>query len=242
MPLVKAYPALSKTYGEVSCIAGVTASGSPEWIRLYPVPFRALTDNQRFAKYQRIRVRVETHGGDRRPETRRPNRDSIEVAGDAIPSDNAWQLRRRFVEPLMADSMCAIQRRQRKDRSQTDSSVGFGDLPIDYRLGVGVAVGVGAPVAILEGPRDLLELLNLVCLFLRVELIQERRLGRPGAGDLLFLPPRSSLATSTNTRRRSSSSASGGPSDDRSSSRYPMSTTSSSMPSSPRSASMMTLR
>jgi hypothetical protein len=47
IPLVKAYPALSTKYGEVSCIAGVeiTANG-PRWIRLYPVPFRSLEDDQ----------------------------------------------------------------------------------------------------------------------------------------------------------------------------------------------------
>lgn len=47
LPLVKAYPALSRTYGEVSCIAGVQMVDSvPRWIRLYPVPFRALKDKQ----------------------------------------------------------------------------------------------------------------------------------------------------------------------------------------------------
>lgn len=117
LPVVKAYPALSKTYGEVSCIAGVTldALGDPQWIRLYPVPFRALSDGQRFAKYQPIRVEVERHSGDRRPETRRPNRDSIQIAGGAISSRDGWRDRRRFIEPLMAESMCEIQRRQAKD-------------------------------------------------------------------------------------------------------------------------------
>ncbi len=116
LPVVKAYPALSKTYGEVSCIAGVqmTAAG-PKWVRLYPVPFRALDDAQQFAKYQPIRVQVEAHRGDRRPETRRPNRDSIQLAGDPIPSKGAWSMRRRFIEPLMAPSMCEIQRRRAAD-------------------------------------------------------------------------------------------------------------------------------
>ncbi len=62
LPLVKAYPSLSKTYGEVSCIAGVEITpGGPRWIRLYPVPFRALDENQQFRKYQRVRLEVETH-------------------------------------------------------------------------------------------------------------------------------------------------------------------------------------
>ncbi|MGH2966126.1 MAG: hypothetical protein ACRDMH_12220 [Solirubrobacterales bacterium] len=115
LPLVKAYPALSRTYGEVSCIAGVTMGGAPQWIRLYPVPFRALGEDQRFAKYQPIRLRVERHSGDRRPETRRPDRDSIELVGKPIPSDGSWQQRRRFVEPLMSTSMCEVQRRQLQD-------------------------------------------------------------------------------------------------------------------------------
>jgi hypothetical protein len=117
LPVVKAYPALSKTYGEVSCVAGIRIDGTtgPEWIRLYPVPFRALEDTQQFAKYQPMRVQVSAHRGDRRRETRRPNRDSIELLGPPLSSGNAWEQRRRFVEPLMLPSMCEILRRQRAD-------------------------------------------------------------------------------------------------------------------------------
>jgi hypothetical protein len=115
LPLVKAYPALSKTYGEVSCIAGVRMDGdaAPEWIRLYPVPFRALEHEQQFAKYQPIRLQVSAHRGDRRPETRRPNRDSIVRIGDALPTRGAWRARKPFVEPIMAPSMCEVQRMQK---------------------------------------------------------------------------------------------------------------------------------
>ncbi len=119
LPTVKAYPALSKTYGEVSCVAGVQFSPDDQlsprdlsWIRLYPVPYRDLDGNQQFAKYQPIRVDVQQHSGDRRPETRRPNRESIEIVGSPIPTSDSWERRRRFLEPLMADSMCAIQRAQ----------------------------------------------------------------------------------------------------------------------------------
>lgn len=115
LPVVKAYPQLSRTYGEVSCIAGIqTAPGGPRWIRLYPVPFRALDDKQQFAKYQPIRLEAEAHRGDMRPETRRPNRDSIVLVGPALPAGD-WELRRRLVEPLMAESMCSVQRQQRSD-------------------------------------------------------------------------------------------------------------------------------
>ena len=116
LPLVKAYPALSKTYGEVSCIAGVrmTGPGAPEWIRLYPVPFRALDDAQQFRKYQPMRLGVGTHSRDRRQEARAPNRDSIELLGEPIPTKDGWRMRRRFVEPLMSNSMCEILERQRE--------------------------------------------------------------------------------------------------------------------------------
>ena len=122
LPLVKAYPALSKTYGEVSCIAGVQflpeeqlTARNLKWIRLYPVPYRDLDDKQQFAKYQPIQVEVQAHSSDRRPETRRPNRESIAIDGQPIPTSDSWKRRRRFVEPLMADSMCAIQRAQAKE-------------------------------------------------------------------------------------------------------------------------------
>lgn len=116
LPVVKAYPALSRKYGEVSCIAGVemTAHG-PRWIRLYPVAFRDLDSDQRFAKYQRVRLRAETHSGDRRPETRRPDRDSIQTIGEPLPTAHEWQARRRFVEPLIVESMCGIRQAQQSD-------------------------------------------------------------------------------------------------------------------------------
>lgn len=117
LPLVKAYPALSRQYGEVSCIAGidVTDQANLRWVRLYPVPFRDLDDSSAFAKYQPILVDAQTHTGDLRPETLRPNRDSILLDGQVINSSNDWEKRRRFVEPLMVASMCDLRRRQQLD-------------------------------------------------------------------------------------------------------------------------------
>ncbi len=113
---MKAYPALSRKYGEVCCVAGVEmTTDGPQWVRLYPVPFRTLDDERRFKKYQRISVRVQRHTGDRRPETRRPDRDSIKPIGEAIPTSGGWVRRRRWVEPLLAESMCEIRRLQRAD-------------------------------------------------------------------------------------------------------------------------------
>lgn len=117
LPLVKAYPALSRQYGEVSCVAGIDITDETKlrWARLYPVPFRDLDDSSSFAKYQPILVDAQTHGGDRRPETLRPNRDSILLDGAVVDSSDGWKKRRRFVEPLMASSMCELLRRQERD-------------------------------------------------------------------------------------------------------------------------------
>lgn len=115
LTLVKAYPAISRQYGEVSCVAGLrldAPSTRPEWIRLYPVPFRSLGDEKRFKKYEVIELEVQPHSGDRRPESRRPNVDSIRTTGVVLGSDDGWRDRRPIVEPLIRGSMCELLREQ----------------------------------------------------------------------------------------------------------------------------------
>lgn len=114
LPLVKAYPNLSRKYGEVSCIAGLDMD-TGEWIRLYPVPFRSLEDKQRFRKYQPIRASVQRRGGDRRPESWRVDADSIEVIAPVVSHKRGWEARRPLVEPAISESMCAVRRSQREN-------------------------------------------------------------------------------------------------------------------------------
>lgn len=118
LPLVKAYPALSSTYGEVTCVAGIELVDDhpARLIRLYPVPFRALEDEQQFRKYELIELNVQAHSGDRRPESQRPDRDSITKVGPHLSTDTAWRERRPFVEPLISGSMCGLQRLQKERR------------------------------------------------------------------------------------------------------------------------------
>jgi len=114
LPLVKAYPALSRRYGEVSCVAGLDME-SMQWMRLYPVPFRSLEDAQQFRKYEPIRATVQRPRDDRRPESWRVDADSIEVVGPRLTAERGWEARRPFVEPGIAGSMCAIRRAQKSD-------------------------------------------------------------------------------------------------------------------------------
>lgn len=108
---VKAYPNPSTTHGETVCVAGIrTDSESPAWVRLYPLEYRDLRFSQQFAKYQEITVEV-VPASDPRPETVRPKPDTL-ILGRRVET---WMDRKPLVEPLMAESMCEIQRRQALD-------------------------------------------------------------------------------------------------------------------------------
>ncbi len=80
-------------------------------MRLFPVPFRDSPFAQRFKKYQHISLEAERHSGDKRPETFRPNVDTLEL-GDVVLPKKMWSERRCFVEPLLVDSMCDVLQRQ----------------------------------------------------------------------------------------------------------------------------------
>ena len=74
MITVKTYPELSARYHETSCLAGIRLDqGTPQHVRLFPVPFRLLNEESQFAKYSIVEVDVQRHHGDRRPESLRPN-------------------------------------------------------------------------------------------------------------------------------------------------------------------------
>jgi hypothetical protein len=68
-------------------------------IRLYPVPFRMVSDEQKFKKWQWITARVGRSNDDRRHESHRIFVDTIEL-GEVISSENAWALRRPWLEKL----------------------------------------------------------------------------------------------------------------------------------------------
>jgi hypothetical protein len=64
--VVKTYPTISGKYAELVCTAGILEDGS--WIRLFPMPFRLLSDDQKYPKYTWINVEVERYTADFRPE------------------------------------------------------------------------------------------------------------------------------------------------------------------------------
>lgn len=68
--LVKTYPAISEKYNELVCTAGILESG--EWIRLYPIRFRTLSETEKYKKFCWVEVEIERNSSDFRPETYRP--------------------------------------------------------------------------------------------------------------------------------------------------------------------------
>lgn len=95
--LAKTYPSPSTKHSETSCVAGINEAGKPR--RLYPVPFRLISGDQQFKKWQWIRVRTEKSPADHRPESHRVFVDTIEVE-DALSTEKQWASRRSWINRL----------------------------------------------------------------------------------------------------------------------------------------------
>lgn len=90
LPLVKAYPNLSRKYREVACVAGIDLK-SHELVRIYPIPFRFLDEHLQFKKYQPIEVELGKRSEDKRPESWGVVLDSLRVIGDPIDIKDDWE-------------------------------------------------------------------------------------------------------------------------------------------------------
>lgn len=108
--VVRTYPTPAKSGVEVSCTAAISDSG--EWLRLFPVPYRFLTPDKRFAKYQWIEVSTIRATNDARPESYKIAPESITILSNSIPTTNAWEERKALLAPLQAPSLCYLQRQR----------------------------------------------------------------------------------------------------------------------------------
>lgn len=95
--LAKTYPSPSAQYCETSCIAGINEQG--EMRRIYPVPFRLLSEEQRFSKWQWIEARTRKSNNDHRPESFRIDIDTLECK-EKIPTTDAWAIRRQWLKQI----------------------------------------------------------------------------------------------------------------------------------------------
>ena len=104
---VKAYPNPSKKYGETVCCAGVDLSNY-QLVRLYPVSFRDLDNDQKFKKYSIIEVDCFPPNDDKRPESFRVNSDSISVVAVLDTEKGTWKKRKEIVLKVLVKSLCHV--------------------------------------------------------------------------------------------------------------------------------------
>jgi hypothetical protein len=121
---VKTYPTLSSKYDELVCTAGFREDGS--WIRLYPIPFRKLDYENRYAKYQWIELDIVKNNSDFRPESYRPyDYDNI-LVGEKISTgrDRLWLERKKFALHKVYDDI-EVLKAEAKDKELYTSLATF---------------------------------------------------------------------------------------------------------------------
>lgn len=102
---VKAAPEPSNTYIDTVCVAGVRVDADRrEWVRLYPVPFRHLSTDQQFKKYDVVEVDTLPAKNDTRHESRRPIWETLRVTGNVKQK----AARERVLSAVSGPSMCEL--------------------------------------------------------------------------------------------------------------------------------------
>lgn len=105
--LCKTYPSPSARYVETSCVAGMAEDG--RLVRLFPVPFRLVEDEQQFKKWQWISARIRRAQDDARPESHRVSVDTIQLEGEPLPTRDHWAARREAIKGVpVFDSFAAL--------------------------------------------------------------------------------------------------------------------------------------
>ncbi len=105
--VVRTYPTPAKTGVEVSCTAAITDKG--EWLRLFPVPWRYLPQDQQFRKYQWVEVTV-TKSSDSRPESYKIKTDGIKMLSQPLTTQRGWEERKKVILPLRAHCLCCLKK------------------------------------------------------------------------------------------------------------------------------------
>ena len=131
---VRTYPTPAWQGIEVSCTAGMT--NDDEWIRLFPIPYRFLSEDKRFRKYQWIEADV-TKASDYRPESYHVDIDSIEIVSERLPPKSKWKERKKLLAPLLSPSLCYLKAQRDRKKFPTlgffkpKTITGFDMQPVD---------------------------------------------------------------------------------------------------------------
>lgn len=110
---VKAAPNPSANYGETVCVAGIRADlARPGWVRLYPINFRYLGEEESFTKYDIVEVDAVPARQDQRRESWRPRMQTLVKVAHLEP----WKPRQAWLDPYVEGSMCRINNAAREYR------------------------------------------------------------------------------------------------------------------------------
>ena len=102
---IKTYPLPSRSYTELVCTAGLL--NGEKWIRMYPIPYRFLQDQQKYPKYSWIELNLTRKKDDFRPESYSPKLgvdEPIKVF-EQIGTTDAWAARKSYVLKEVFTSM-----------------------------------------------------------------------------------------------------------------------------------------
>lgn len=103
---VKTYPTLSTKYNELVCTAGFLENGT--WVRIYPLPFRALEKDQQYKKWQWIELDLEKNTSDQRLESHKvKNLDSLKII-EQLDTKQNWLKRKEIVNKRNSDDDLSV--------------------------------------------------------------------------------------------------------------------------------------
>lgn len=117
--LTKTYPTPSHKYRETTCVAALSQAGS--LLRLFPVPYRLLSDDVKFKKWEWIQASITRASTDNRPESHRIDVDTILITQKSVGTRHGWAERRRLLEPHIVDNFEALEAR----RQNSGQTLGF---------------------------------------------------------------------------------------------------------------------
>jgi hypothetical protein len=102
---VKTYPLPSRSYTELVCTAGLL--NGEKWIRMYPIPYRFLQDQQKYPKYSWIELNLTRKKDDFRPESYSPKLGVDEPINvfEQIGTANEWAVRKSYALKEVFTSM-----------------------------------------------------------------------------------------------------------------------------------------
>jgi hypothetical protein len=111
--VARTYPVPDESGIESSCTAAITAGG--EWLRIYPVPWRLLPEEQRFRKYDWVDFDLVKATGDTRAESYHLQQGGISIVSKA----ESWRAKKEVVMPRLSHCLCCLAKERDAKQSPT---------------------------------------------------------------------------------------------------------------------------